>query len=229
MSFNYSPKVVTNGLALCLDAANQRSYPGSGATWSDLTGNFRNSTLSNTPTYATGTLTFSTASLQYGTISNIGSLSNWTAEAWVKFNSTTTNQVSSVVGNQYNGLSSLNFSIGTNNSPSSYNICVGFYDGSWRNTTGFAPVVDTWYQIVGTYDGSTIRQYVNGVANGGTLNYVGTPTSGGEIRLMRRWDNVVSAGNLFNGVLSIVRVYNKALSSAEVLQNYNATKTRFGL
>jgi hypothetical protein len=134
-----------------------------------------------------------------------------------------------VVGNQFNGTNAINFTMGTNGAPFSYNIQVGFFDGSWRNTTGFAPALNTWYHIAGTYEGSIIRQYVNGNVSGGTLNYIGTPTSGGEIRLMRRWDDVASTTNSIDGDLAIVRIYNRRLSATEILTNYNAQKTRFGL
>ena len=224
--------IVTSGSVFHMDAGYTVSYPTTSSTWYDLSGNSRNSTLFNTPAFSasnSGSITFSTSSLNYATASNIGSISRWTAECWVKFNSTTTNQVAMVIGNQFNGSNAINFTIGTNGAPTSWNIQAGFFDGGWRNTTGFAPVVGTWYQIVGTYDGTTIRQYVNGAANGGTLTYSGTPTSGGEIRMMRRWDDIVSTGNLFNGNLAIARVYNRALTAAEVLQNYNAQKGRFGL
>lgn len=231
VNFDYE-NVVTDGLKINIDAGIVGSYPQTGSTWYDLSGNSSNATLFNTPTYLTnvsGNLNFSTSSLEYGTIANIGSISNWTAECWVKFNSTTTNQVAMVIGNQFNGSSAINFTIGTNGAPTSWNIQAGFFDGGWRNTTGFTPTLNTWYQIAGTYDGTTIRQYVNGVANGGTLVYSGTPTSGGEIRLMRRWDDVVSAGNLFNGDLAIARIYNRALTSTEIAQNFNAQRGRFGL
>ena len=230
-NFEYE-NVVTSGSVFWMDAGYVGSYPKTASAWYDLSGNSRNSTLFNNPAFSSnnsGSITFSTASLNYATASNIGSISNWTAECWVKFNSTTTNQVAMVIGNQYNGSNAINFTIGTNGAPTSYNIQAGFFDGAWRNTTGFAPVVGTWYQIVGTYDGTTIRQYVNGAANGGTLTYSGTPTSGGEIRMMRRWDDIVSTGNLFNGDLAIARVYNRALSAGEISHNYNAQKGRFGL
>jgi hypothetical protein len=72
-----------------------------------------------------------------------------------------------------------------------------------------------------------VRQYVNGVASGGTVNYVGTPESGGEVRLMRRWDFPEIASNFVDGDLAIVKIYNKAISGSEVLQNYNDNYTRF--
>jgi hypothetical protein len=124
-------------------------------------------------------------------------------------------------------LDKLNFSIGTNNAPVNLNLSVGFYDGTWRATTGVVPQVGVWYQVVGTYDGSVVRQYVNGVASGGTVNYVGTPESGGEVRLMRRWDSALTSGNLTDGDLAIVKIYNGPISAEEVLNSYNTTYTRF--
>lgn len=222
--------IVTNGLVVSLDSANSSSYNGSGSVWYDLESPLNNATLINTPAYSSefgGVLGFDDASSEYATISDIGDLNNWTVEVWFRLTTSLNSKVSSLVCNQYNLSTKLNFSIGTNNAPSSYNLVAGFFDGSWRNTTGFAPNTNTWYQVVGTYDGSVIRQYVNGVASGGTLNYVGTPQSGGEIRLMRRWDSTVTSGNLIDGDLQIVRIYNTALSSGEILQNYNAIQSRF--
>jgi hypothetical protein len=72
-----------------------------------------------------------------------------------------------------------------------------------------------------------VRQYVNGVASGGTVNYVGTPESGGEVRLMRRWDETAIQSNLVDGDLAIVKIYDEALTSGQVLSNYNSTYTRF--
>lgn len=213
-----------------LDAGNNLSYSGSGSIWYDLEGASNNATLINTPTYSSsysGILSFDDASSEYATIPNIGDLNTWTVEVWFRLSSSLNGKVSSLVTNQYNLSTKLNFSVGTNNAPSSYNLVVGFFDGAWRNTTGFVPSLNTWYQVVGTYDGSVIRQYVNGVASGGTLNYVGTPQSGGEVRLMRRWDSTVTSGNLIDGDLSIVKIYNTALDSTQVLNNYNENAARF--
>jgi hypothetical protein len=74
-----------------------------------------------------------------------------------------------------------------------------------------------------------VRQYVNGVASGGTVNYVGTPESGGEVRLMRRWDETNISTNFVDGDLSIVKIYNLALNSGEISTNFDENKNRFGL
>lgn len=213
-----------------LNSGINSSYSGSGSVWYDLEGVSNNATLVNTPTYSSnfqGILSFDDISSEYATIPNLGDLNQWTVEVWFRISKSLTGKVSSLVTNQYNLATKLNFSVGTNNAHSSYNLVVGFFDGAWRNTTGFVPSLNTWYQVVGTYDGSVLRQYVNGTASGGTLNYVGTPQSGGEVRLMRRWDDTVSSGNLIAGDLAIVKIYNQALSDSDILDSYNNTYTRF--
>jgi hypothetical protein len=219
-------------LLVYLDSGNSSSYSGSGSLWSDLTTNDNNATLINTPTYSPsfgGILQFDDASLEYATISNLGNLNQWTVETWFRLTTSLTSKVTSIVSNQFDLINKLNFSLGTNNAPSNQNLAVGFYDGSWHTTVGVIPQVGVWYQMVGTYDGSVVRQYVNGVASGGTVNYVGTSQSGGQVRLMRRWDENLITSNLVDGDLAIVKIYNTALNSSEVLGNFNENKNTFGL
>jgi hypothetical protein len=221
--------VVSSGLVLNLDAGTPSSYAGSGVNWYDLVNN-NDATLINNPTYGasySGYLNFDDGSNQYATTPNLGNLPEWSVEVWFRLNTPLTGKISSIVSNVWDGSTSLNFSIGTNNSPVNYNLCVGFFDGTWRNTNGFTPNTNQWYQVIGTYDGTTIRQYVNGTASGGTLTYTGTPTSGGENRLMRRWDSPLESGNLMDGDLQIVRIYNRAISAQEVEHNYNMVYSRF--
>jgi hypothetical protein len=213
-----------------LDSGDVSSYPGTGSTWFDLQGNDNNATLFNSPTYSAsyqGILQFDDASLEYATIPDLGNFSEWTVEAWFRLTSPLTGKVTSIITNEFDLVDKLNFSIGTNNAPANLNLSVGFYDSAWRTTTGVVPQVGVWYQVVGTYDGSVVRQYVNGVASGGTVNYVGTPQSGGEVRLMRRWDLTAIQSNLVDGDLAIVKIYDEALTSGQVLSNYNSTYTRF--
>jgi hypothetical protein len=225
------PRIVTSGLVLALDAADRKSYSGSGSSWDDLSGNSRTATLFNAPTYSStngGNLNFDDTIFEYGTVPNIGSLTSFSVEAWARTNKSLTGKATAIVANQYDG-ANLNFSLGTNNAPSSYNITFGFYNGAWRNTTGFSMTLDTWYHLVGTYNGSTIILYANGVLSTQT-NYAGTATSGGEIRIARRWDEVDNlASNFFSGDVPVVRIYNRALSATEVTQNFKVNRGRFGL
>lgn len=220
--------ITTNGLVVNLDSGFVTSYPTTGTVWLNVspTGSATASLVNGVNFLSEGFLNFSDSNSQYATLPNIGNLSHWTVEVWFRLTTDLNSKVTSLVCNNFNG-SNLNFSVGTNNAPTNYNLCVGFFNGAWRNTTGFTPTTNTWYQVVGSYDGATVRQYVDGVANGGTLTYSGTPTSGGEVRMMRRWDSTVTSSNLVNGDLAIVRIYNRALSATEILSNYNAQSGRF--
>ncbi len=226
--------LIDGNLKFWIDAAQTTSYSGSGSNWADLSTSSSNVTLYGSPTFTSnetaGDITFVPASTQYGmTSTNLGSMPNFTVEAWVKVNASLTGVVSSVVTNEYNGSSDLNYSIGTNRAPTDYNLCVGFFNGAWRNTTGFVPTLNVWYQIVGTYDGTTLTQYVNGTANGSPLSYSGVSSSGGNTRIARRWDSDTASGNLFPGDISVVRIYNRALSADEVAQNFNAHRRRYNI
>lgn len=224
--------VVTSSILLHLDAGNSSSYGGSGTTWTDLTGNARNATLVNSPTYSVtggGYFSFLDTSFQYATIADIGDRSQWTVEAWFRLSASLSGKVTAVVTNQFNLTNKLNFSLGTNRAPTSYNLCAGYFNGAWRTTTGFTPSTDIWYQVVGTNDGTVINQYVNGTLDT-SLTYTGTSQTGGEIRIARRWDEPANvASNFMRGDVAIVRIYSRALSAAEVLQNYNVNRARFGL
>lgn len=226
--------IITSGLLINLDVENVNSYTGTGTIWSDLTNNNNDATLVNSPSYYSDdyshkSLFFESSNTAYATINDIGDLNNWTVEAWFNLDTSLTGKVSSIITNKFNLTNALNFSIGTNNAPTNYNICVGFFKNGWYNTTGFAPTLGNWYQVVGTYDGTTLRQYVNGVASGGTLSVSQTSISGGEIRLMRRWDSSVTSTNLMNGLLSIIRVYDRALTASEISINFDSNRGRYFL
>lgn len=231
MSISHYPSIVTDGMILCLDAASLISYSGSGSTWNDLSGRGNDATLINSPTYNNSTnrglFTFAAASAQMATIQAQSSLSVFTVEAWMKFNSLG-GRPTAILTQEYPGLSSrINYSIGLNgvNGSGAYDgkLNVGFFDGTWRTTSGFTPSTNVWYHVVMTYNSSTIIQYSNGVLQS-SLSYAGTPTtSGGLLRLMRRWDDV----DYLDGNLSIARIYNRALSAAEVANNYNAMRGRY--
>ena len=222
------PQVVTSNLAVWLDA---RGYSGSGTTWPKYTGG-NNSTLVNTPTYtSTGPtyFSFSPASAEEATLPALSSLTSWTIDTWFRVTSSLTGQVCSVVCDQYNGSSALNFSLGTNNSPTDYKIRMGFFNGAWQNATGFTPTLNTWYHFVGTYDGTTLNEYINSSLNSTATSLGSSSTGGTGIRIARRWDDVTTSTNYFPGDIAIVRIYSSAITAAQVIQNYTAEKSRFGI
>jgi hypothetical protein len=205
------------------------SYTGSGTTWTADVGS--DATLVNTPTYTSPSPTyfsFAPASSEKATVTNLGNLGIWTVEAWFRVTSSLSTSVTAVVCNEFDLVNKLNFSMGTNRSPVSQNICMGFFDGTWRTTNGFSPTLNTWYHCVGTYDGSTIIQYVDGVVNT-QLSYSGNPQSGGEVRIASRWESQISPTDFFPGDIGLVRIWDTALSAAEVTALYNENVDRFSL
>ena len=210
---------------LYLDATD---YAGTGTTWTAATGS--DATLVNTPVFNAASPTyfdFDDASGEYATVPNLGNLSQWTVEAWFRLDTVLgAGDVTSVVTNQFDLVNKLNFSIGTNRQPTNANICAGFFDGAWRTTTGFAASADVWYHVVGTYDGTTVRQYVDG-GQQSTLTYSGTPQSGGEVRIAARWDLLSAPNDFFPGDIGLVRIWNTALSAQQVTELYNENLSRF--
>lgn len=236
------PNIVTNGLVLHLDAANTKSYPGSGTTWVDKSGYGNNFTLTNGPTYAKGAIIFDgtndRASCVNTTFGNFGT-GSFSLEYVI---------YTSGVGSNIYGLSFMKrlsastigganragwcdrtqadrFFVQDNNPGGNGAIIIqNSYVTPKNQITHITHVVskDATGKIA---SGST---YNNGilVANSSTT-FVGNGSvnNGTPATLMY---STGEAGSL-SGRLYAVRAYQKVLSSDEVLQNYNATKSRFNL
>lgn len=219
-------------LVLNLDAAGYTS-----GAWID-TVSSRSFTLYGSPSYSGsiggGSFNFSPASSQYAACtSSLSDLSTWTVVIWHYYTGTNAGVDSggagaSLITEVFTGTpSAINYSIGNDaaiGSPT--DLQSGFFNGAWRATpSGYSLTANNWYQIVGTYDGSTIKLYVNNSLVQST-SYTGTPTSSTHgIRLMRRWDNA----DYWGGRLGIVQVYDGAFNATHVSTNWNSNKARFGL
>jgi hypothetical protein len=160
----------------------------------------------------------------YITGTDLGDLNTFTCEAWVNL-TTLPLGYACYVTNVYPGTTSkVNFALGHLVGTSS--VYLGFYDGSWHYSPGYTISTNTWYNVVGTYNGSTLNLYVNGVSQGTPTSYAGTPTSStGGIRIGRRWD----AADYITGQIPVVKIYNRPLTPQEVKQNFNAMRGRFGI
>jgi hypothetical protein len=216
--------------ALSLDAGNPASYPGTGSTWTDTVGGIP-FTLVNAPAYNSangGYIQFNPSSGQYGySTTNLGTLANWSIEAWHYYDGTNTSSGPNIFTEyQYAG-GTINLGLGWGNGSGADNeLQAWWYGGGFHGTPSYSLTPGAWYQIVGTFDGTTLKLYVNN-----TLVQTATEPPGGAANpaigygLMTRWD----PGGLWGGRLAIVNVYNSALSGAEVAQNFNYYRSRFGL
>ena len=206
---------------LSLDAAN---YLGTGS-WIDSVGG-KQFTLYNTPTWSAsngGSFKFSATSSQYASsTTSLPDLNNWTIGVWHYYTGNNVGSSPCILTELYPGSTSkINYSLGNNNGGFSS----GFFDGGWRTTTAYTLTMESWYNIVGTYDGNMLKMYVNN-ALVATSSYTGTPISSqGGIRLMTRWD----LPDYWDGKLSKVDIYDVALSSTQITSIWNSTKSRFGL
>lgn len=213
MGLSHSPKIVTNELVLCLDAANPKSYPGSGTTWTDLSGRGNNGTLTNGPTYSStngGSIVFDGTN-DYGTSSF----------------ATTSGQAVTYCGWLY-----------STETVATYR---NFVDSGstlpmiWWNTSGqiefdtggnyTTPAVyrNQWvYVALSKPSGSSSASYyVNGVLVGSGSAYT-TPA------LTPSWFNR-GGGQTWKGNCSVIQAYNRALTAAEIQQNFNAFRGRYGI
>ena len=224
-----TPSFITTGLRLHLDAGNPVSFTYPSTTWTDLIDG-KVFTLFNNPTHYSdygGYLNFSPGAGQYAEATSLpDSLSHWTVEAWHYYDGTLALDASPCIVTEVYAGNPINFTLG-NCTDTSPNLQVGHWDGGSFNATpqGIVRLSNHWYHVVGTYDGTAHKLYINGEL-AATQATTSTASRGGVgIRLMCRWD----VPQFWGGALAVVRIYDNALGDAGVLQNYTAGQTRFGL
>jgi hypothetical protein len=230
MAFANGPVIVTSGLVLSLDAGDRNSYVSGSTTWIDTSGNSNNGTLINGPTFSGangGSIIFDGTNDGVDIATNFSGSTenNVTVETFVK---SSTNQSSRIFVSNYTQVSSpTGFGIGI--SDSNNNIVKWFTGNLGTTNTLFSTTTlanQQYYHVVGTYNGSTKILYINGVSEASVsisnaINNTSTLASIGYLKYI--------SSQYFNGAISMARIYNRALSATEVLQNYNALKSRFGL
>jgi len=233
MSNSYGPNIVTNGLILHLDVANQRSYNTTGNTLYDLSGSGNNGSLINGPTYSqgnSGNLTFN-GSNQYINISNIAlptGSNPHTVSSWIyKLGDNTSNGWVSLFGYGVNANNQKRMLFVSSNFGLNNKVYTGFYSNDYNWGTGITNNV--WTHLAWVFDGSIEYLYINGAL-------YNTHTPSGGINTTLDSTNHCIAGyfdtgfiSYYNGKISNFSLYNRSLSATEVLQNYNAHKSRFGL
>ena len=214
---------------LSLDAGNPASYPGTGTVWTDTVGSMP-FTLVNGPTYSSangGYIQFnpSGGQIAYST-TNLGTLAAWSIEAWHYYDGTNVGSSPNIFTEYSYGGGTINLGLGSGGG-SETSLQAWWYGSGFQATDpGYSLTPGAWYQIVGTFDGTTLNLYVNN-----TLVETAVKPPGGAANpslgygLMTRWD----PGGQWGGRLAIVNVYNLALSGAEVAQNFNFYRERFGL
>lgn len=226
MAFTYSPKIVTDGLVFAVDAANTKSYPGSGTTWKDLSGNGDDGTLTNGPTFDSGnggSIVFD-GSNDYVKVPVNLSYSEGTISCWV-YPKATGDNFFVYTNNNPTGAYTHQLGISTSNRLHAY-----IFDGSVKQFDGVDVMdINKWHHCVFWWkDGISFGCYLNGkLQDSRALNTAFK--SGINFWIGSNSGNVNTVNGYLNGNISNLQIYNRQLSSQEILQNYNALKSRFGL
>jgi hypothetical protein len=220
MATNYSPKIVTDGLVLCLDASDKNSYPGSGATWYDLSPNGSNGTITNAVinTESGGCFDFD-GSGDYITIGDIGTNHpDWTVSCWWVSDTTNENTMFHLSSNRSQG-----FTVW-----SSANMAYYVYKSSVATHTSTSLTWSTgrWYHLTLNHTSSTnvMLTYINGAqVDSDTLDDHATHEEFDEV--------VIGTGGygVWDGRIANFNIWSRVLSAAEVSQNFNAQRSRFGV
>jgi hypothetical protein len=228
---SHGPKVVTDGLVLCLDAGNSKSYPGSGTTWTDLSGRSNNGTLTNGPTYSSvsgGSLVFDGTNdfVNLGTPPVItGRQVPLTICGWARANTFTSTRVLWGVYNQ-EAFGQLYSMIRTDNGILKY--FTSNSTGGFQSNGTFTPSINTWnfyaVTVSGTLSSPSVTIYLNNSSE--TFSY-STLTSSPDLSIRFCIGADSFPRSFWNGNISNVMWYNRALSTQEIQQNYNALKSRY--
>ena len=224
---------VSSNLVLYYDPSNPSSYPGSGTTMTDLTGNGLNATLSNI-TYTDPALNYngtsSTSSTSDNSLLEPGS-GDWTIEIWINY-SVISGSSRCVMSKTNGGLAAdWGYGIRTTSSGATY-LEVG--NGTTSVTSpSFTVSTNTWYQIVGVWtnvESNSIALYINGVSKGSNSHsFTSVKNTTGALSLGSFNNNIGGFGQWVNGKMGIVRIYSSALTGDQILQNYYSAKRKYGL
>jgi len=224
MACNYQGKIVTNGLVLCLDAADKKSYPGTGTVWTDRSGRGNHGTLTNGPTFSStngGSIVFDGVNdIVQKSSSTINLSSGISMEMVFKCTDITSRSQGFM---QFNtGLYYIDFWTG---------------DGrlrweTWVPATSaggaiYSPTVlsnNIWYHAVGTFVNGFSILYINGA------NVISATQNSGSYSSSYTANIIIGQyEGYFSGNIAIAKIYNRALTPEEIKQNFNATRGRFGI
>jgi len=209
--------IITDGLVFCVDAGNDKSYSGSGTDLYDLSSNFNNGVLTNGPTFdpsKIGSIVFDGVD-DYVNLGNIPQIAPGTGEFVIDFWINPTNWISTY-SPLFTTTTTSGFWIGKN----ATNFVLRAYNIADDLQTTTFPKSNEWTNVVIRRSGTTANIYYNNVSvvsGTVTTNYVQ-----GVSEISRD-----GTTNVFNGKISNIKYYNRALTPQEILHNYNKLKWRF--
>jgi len=218
-----TPPIVTNGLVLNLDAANTKSYVSGSTVWRDVSGNGYTGSIFNSPSFDTnngGSIVFngSTTYMNLGITSAFTTPTVFSIGMWFNATDTSLEQVLWGTTPPYTA----GYTVGLYASKFLFQ---GYTSNGIVGGAGSVLANNTWHNMLYTYTSGASSFYLNGRLHssvGGSTIFT-TPTVSTQIG---RYVGS-SGGGSFSGKIAQIQYYNRALTQAEILQNYNALKSRF--
>lgn len=219
--------IITNGLIGYYDAANVNSYSGSGTTWTDLSSKGNNLTIYGSPAWTTvgGAKAFNlTADGHYMQGNGMVGFPTLqvTLEAWIYpgAGEITSGDRGTIILARDGSACYMSL---TKDTVKQSNYWYGHNPEGYHEVT---PSVSrqSWHHFGAIWDNANFHQWVDGKYYGKVFNVTGTSPSNSTWQIGRE-----SSGRQFSGAISAVRIYDRALAGAEIIQNFNADKSRFGL
>jgi len=234
MAFHYSPKIVTDGLVFLLDAGNPKSYPGTGTAISDLSGNNTNGVLTNGPTFDNsnnGSIAFDGLDdfIEMGQIESTNPLSlygidNFSIDVWVNAKGTG-DGYQRIIDKSSAGSATGGWGLFFGSTASTNAILFYVAGGAIISTTQTGITeFNKWVHYTITKNLTSFKLYKDGNLKVTTTSSRVIPSTLCGCRI-GSWNH--STARELSGNVSMARVYHKTLTATEILQNYNATKTRF--
>lgn len=239
MSLSHGVSTVTDAIILHLDAANKKSYPGTGTSWTDISGNGNNCNLFNAPVYSsvnngffsfdgTNDMGVAPSSLKWSANGSIG-YQTMTIDMWVNSSDT----AGKLISKPWNGSGQYNywidpahFRLEVTSGAAQINFARNVCNGTWTNIVCWMGANNFGYYINGNeYSGSAAHSLTGAAPSVGDLNQscaIMTLYPYGE-----GWAGNASFSTLGN--LATCKIYNRILSQSEVLKNFNALRGRFGV
>jgi hypothetical protein len=228
MGLGHSPRIVTDGLVLCLDAANARSYPGTGTTWTDRSASGNHGTLTNGPTFDSdngGGIVFDGADDRISIGSSFFNQKIVDSLSVVCFaRCTNMGRYQVIGGGQDTTFIRYTASLNAGAFPNRFGFDLETVSTGQARLSSNIYASNEWHHLVGTYDGSSTKLFVDGNLEDSTSSYSGNVQDFDEVRL---GDDITWSGRAYQGKLTSFLMYNRALTSEEVRQNFEATKGRY--
>ena len=227
MGINYNPSIVIDGLILCLDGSNSRSYAGTGITWTDISGNNKSGTGQTGVSYSSinsGKFILNGAESGYFSLPLVTStITNVTMSCWVNI-TTLSLRGPFIVNGSFTGYA---IGVGLNSYDDYGNNLIALFPGNRWISSGVSLGLG-WKHVAITLDGSSLpRIYLNGQLINSyagmnprvptTATYIGREVGGENVGITRA----------FGGEVGMVQMYNRQLTDAEILQNYNAGRKKY--